>query len=172
IQLLARFFIEAKRAQESRIDRSNAIELWLLLKHLLENLSRLHMLAAIEKHLGAERFNEGMIRFEHGALIEFRHRFIVTALIKKDARAVVAGDDALSGIQSRHTLKAPQRLVVIAVEPSHNATGEMNTWIVGRFASKLLGHFARALLFTAGQVNQDRMPPRFQQIRIDRQRFV
>ena len=48
----------------------------------------------------------------------------------------------------------------------------MNTRIVGRFASKLLCHFARALLFTAGQVNQDCVPPRFQQIRIDRQRFV
>src|ERR1041384_4362910 len=113
-----------------------------------------------------------MIRFEYGALVEFGERFVVTSLIKKDARAVVTGDDALSRIQSRHALKAPQRLLVIAVEPGHHPTRKMNPRIVGSFAGKLLGHFARALLFSAGKINQDGVTARLQQIRIDRQSFV
>src|ERR1044071_1927895 len=109
------------------------------------------MFAAEKKHLRAERFDERMIGFECGALIEFGERFIVKPLIEKNARAVIARDHALRRIQSRHALEAPQSLLVITVEPGHDATCEVNTRIVRGFASQLLGHLAGALLFATRQ---------------------
>src|SRR5437016_6830712 len=97
-QLRTSFIVKAQRAQERRVDWANAVELRLLFEDLLENFRGLDRFPVIVQRPSAEGFDQRMIGFDLGALIKFHERFIVSSLISKDARPIVAGDNSLRGI--------------------------------------------------------------------------
>src|SRR5437870_3180636 len=115
-KLRARFVAESQSAQERRINRTNAVKLGMLFQHLLKDLGRFNRLAVIIKGPRAKSSNQWMIGFTRRALIKFGDRVIVSRLVSKDARSIVAGDNSFSRIEPHHPLKSAQGTIIVAIQ--------------------------------------------------------
>ena len=90
-----------------------------------------------------------MIRFDRRARVEFSQRFIVTALISQQTRAIVTDHDPLRRVHLQHSIQTAQRPLVIAVQTRHHRAHKMHAGVVGRFAPQLVGRRARLGLLAA-----------------------
>src|SRR5258705_11327245 len=100
-------------------------------EHLFENSRGGVNLATIIQYARAKSFEQGVIRFQLGPLIEFGQSLFITALVHEDASPMETGHYTFIWIEPHHTFETTQRPLVISIEAGQIAAREMNPNVVG-----------------------------------------
>src|SRR6185369_5470788 len=135
-------------------NRPDAVHLRMPLQHALKGLRGLVDLIAVVKDARADNLNHRMFRFQRRPLIKLPQSLVVLLLIHEDARAIVTGHDTLTRIQPDHTIETAKRLLVIAVETSHDGPHKLHTRIVRILITQRLDLGARLLFLSTGEIDE------------------
>src|ERR1051325_2509437 len=160
------------RAETDCEDGPDTVDLRMLLQNLLKDLDRVVNLAFIVKNTGGEDSDYRVFRFDLEALGQLTLRFFILALIHENARAVVTRQHAFARIQAHHAIETAQRFFIIAVESRNYAAHKPHARIVWILISQQINFRARLLFLTAGEINEHHVHARFEQSRIELQRFA
>ncbi len=160
------------RAQTDCEDRPHAVDLRVLLQDLLEDSDRFVNLAFVEKHARCENSDQRMFRFDFMTLSELPRGLFELALVHENARAVITCQHAFAGIQLHHPIETAQRLFIITIKTRNYAAHKPHTRIVRILISQQFNFRARFLFLTAGEIDEHHVHARFEQPRIELQRFA